>query len=101
MIKEFYFKKLIYYKSLINTWFKRDTVIFGPEIRPYQVLPLRARVELGAMAMTPPSNCFVSYHDTFWGVFYPSEEMMSVYVTVPVDQAVLGEWIFLEYFPCT
>ena len=26
-------------------------VLFTPQIRPYQVLPLRARVDLGAMAM--------------------------------------------------
>ena len=26
-------------------------VLFNPYIRPYQVLPLRARVDLGAMAM--------------------------------------------------
>ena len=50
-------------------------VLFNPLIGPYQVLPLRARVDLGAMAMkgvlripqssstpgTLPSDCLVSY----------------------------------------
>ncbi len=34
----------------ISTQFKCQTVLFDPQIGPYQVLPLRARVNLGAMA---------------------------------------------------
>ena len=42
--KQFYFKQfsLVYVASLF---------LFDPRIRPYQVLPLRVRVDLAAMAM--------------------------------------------------
>ena len=35
----------------ISTQFKYQTVLFDPYIGPYQVLPLRAKVDLGAMVM--------------------------------------------------
>ena len=71
-------------------------------IGPYQVLPLRARVDLGPMAMkgysafpkTPvllgPHDQIVKYHyqDTRWGVgSYLSAEKRSVYSTALVDWA--------------
>ena len=37
--------------SFVFTQFKCQTVLFDPQIGPYQVLPLRVRVNLGAMAM--------------------------------------------------
>ena len=43
MSKQFYFKQL----SLASV---HTLVLFDPYIGPYQVLPLRARVDLGAMA---------------------------------------------------
>ena len=44
MPKQFYFKQF-------NLAYIRSLVLFEPYIRPYQVLPLRARVDLGAIAM--------------------------------------------------
>ena len=35
----------------ISTQFKYQTILFNLMIWPYQVLPLRVRVDLGAMAM--------------------------------------------------
>ena len=81
MLKQFYFKQfsLAWVGSL---------VLFNVKIGPYQVLPLLARVDLGAKGMngfsafpkTTASNCIVSYQDTRWealplrrdtvGVFY-------------------------------
>ena len=63
------------------------------------MLPLRARVDLRAMAMKEytafpkapasleptPSDCLVSYPEHSLGESYPSSEMLSVYSTVPVD----------------
>ena len=54
-------------------------VLLKPEIGSYQVLPLRARVDLGAMAMkgfsafpkATASDCLVSYQDTRWGRVLP------------------------------
>ena len=37
--------------SFICTQFKCQTILFDQLIGPYQVLPLQARVDLGAMAM--------------------------------------------------
>ena len=71
--------------------------IFDPKIGPYQVLPLWARVDLGAMTMkrcssfgecgappnitgTSPSDCLLSYQDT-----HSSAEVQSVYSTALVD----------------
>ena len=44
MSKQFYFNQF-------NLVLVRSLVLFDPLIGPYQVLPLRARVDLGAMAM--------------------------------------------------
>ena len=62
MSKQFYFKQfsLAKVRSLMSkqSYFKQfglalvhSLVLFDPKIEPYQVLPLRARVDLGAMAM--------------------------------------------------
>ena len=68
-------------------------VLFNPSIGPYQVLPLRARVDLGAMAIegysafpkagTSPSDCLVSYPGHPLGGSYPFAEKQSVYSTAP------------------
>ena len=39
------------HQSFVYTQLNDQTVLFDPEIGPYQMLPLRARVNLGAMAM--------------------------------------------------
>ena len=44
MSKKFYIKQL-------SLAYVHSLVLFNPEIGPYQVLPLWARVELGVMAM--------------------------------------------------
>ena len=64
------------------------------------MLPLRARVDLGAIAIkgystfpkypasgTSPSDCFVSYPGQSLGGSYPSAEVLSVYSTAPADWA--------------
>ena len=77
-------------------------VLFKPEIGPYQVLPLRERVDLGAMAMKgcsvlpkgptllePHYQTFWSHiQDTHWAGSYPSAEEQSVYSTAPADWAI-------------
>ena len=62
------------------------------------MLPRRARVDLGAMAMkgyslfpritgTSPSDCLVSYPGhALVGGSYPSAEVQSVYSTAPADR---------------
>ena len=59
------------------------------------MLPLRARVDLGAMAMkgysafpkAPASDCLVSYSGHSLGESYPCAEKQSVYSTAPADWA--------------
>ena len=62
-------------------------------IGSYQVLPLRARVDLRAMAMkeyfTIPKDCLVSYPGHLWVEIYPSAETQSVYSAAPADWAIL------------
>ena len=57
----------------------------------YQVLPLRTRVDLRAIAIkgTPhfPSDCLVSYPGHLLGKSYPPAEMQSVYSTALADWA--------------
>ena len=68
------------------------------------MLPLQARVDLGAMAIkgysafpqnfsiagTSPSDCLVSYPEHSLGVgSYPSAEKQLVYSTAPADWAML------------
>ena len=88
------------------------TVLFQPiqlsintqfgSIWPYKVLPLRASVDLGAMAIkgvlhipqsssitgASPSDCLVSYPGYLLRESYPSAEMQSVYSTVPADWVI-------------
>ena len=68
-------------------------VLFNPSFGPYQVLPRRARVDLGAMtikgcsafikapALLEPQHQIVYGHieDTHWRGSYPSAEVQSVY----------------------
>ena len=81
----------------INTHFSS----IWPIDRLYQVLPHRARVDLGAMVNkgrsafpkapvlleASPSDCLVSYPGHSLERFYPSAEMQSVYFTAPADWA--------------
>ena len=48
MIKQFCFKQI---QVSISSQFKGQTILFDPKTGPYQVLPLSARVGLGAMTM--------------------------------------------------
>ena len=71
--------------------------LFDPKIGPYQVLPLRDRVNLGAMVMKgysvmPKSLALLQSHHqinaiswTPMGVSYSSVEKYSVYSTAPAD----------------
>ena len=55
------------------------------------MLPLRARVDLGVMAMKEysTSDCLVSYlGHSLVGGSYPSAEKQSVYSTAPADWAI-------------
>ena len=70
-------------------------VLFDPYIGPNQVLPFRARVDLGAMTMKGYSvfskapASLEPIQDTRWvGKFYPSAEKQSLYSTAPVDWAI-------------
>ena len=72
-------------------------VLFNPYIGLYQVLPRRARLDLGSMAMKgcsafPKAPASLETHhqivychiqDTYWWVSYPSAEVQSVYFTAP------------------
>ena len=76
-------------------------VLFNPQIGSYQVLPFRAWMDLGAMAMKgcsefpkapaslEPHYQIVECHmsDTRRGGSYLSTEKQSVYSTVPADWA--------------
>ena len=95
------FQTIQFSMSFIYTQFKYKTTLFDLQIEPNQVLPLQARVDLGAMAIkgyrqspsitgASPSDCLVSYpgHSLVgWGSF-PSAEMKSVYSIAPADWAI-------------
>ena len=84
---------------------KYQTVLFDPQIRPYQVLPPQARVDQRAMAIklyvmssqsasitgASPSDYLMLYpgQSFGWGS-YSTAEMQSVYSTAPGDWAGLG-----------
>ena len=66
MIKQFYFKQ--FDLAFVCSQFKCQTVLFDPHIGLYQVLPLGARVDLGAMAMKeycafPKAPALLEPHD--------------------------------------
>ena len=84
-------------------------VLFNPKIGPYQVLPNRARVDLGAMEMKgcsifPKASALLGprhqtvlcvIQDTHWGLT-PSAEAQSVYSTAPADWASFGmNWLHI------
>ena len=91
-------------KSFVYTQFKCQTVLFDLFIGPIQMLPLRAIMDLGAMAMKrystlskapallEPRYQFVLCHTQdshcWWG-FYSSAEMRSMYSTAPADWTTL------------
>ena len=76
-------------------------ILFNPKIGPHQVLPHRARVDLGAMAMRGHSVFLkapaywnltirlfsVIFQDIHCEGSYPSAELQSVYSTAPADWA--------------
>ena len=81
---------------------EHSLVLFDPSIGPYQILSLRARVDLGVMvvsgystfpkaaAQLEPNHQIVSCHfpDTRWReVSHPSAEKQSVYSTDLGDSA--------------
>ena len=68
-------------------------VLFNPCIEPYQVLPLRARVDLGAKAIKgySASDCLVSYRRTLVAGFLPlCREAVSVFYS----PSRLGKTVF-------
>ena len=84
-------------------------------VAPYEVLSLRARVDLGAMAMKrysafPKSHhyrnvtirCLMSYQETLWGGVLPYCREVYIYICLcvcvctKVVQKVLN-WIFLSW----
>ena len=90
------------HKSFICTQFKCQTVLFDPKIGPYQVLPLWACVDLGAMVMkgyaTFPKapallgvtiRWFNVISRTLIGDLTPHVKTQSVYSTAPADWAEL------------
>ena len=90
-------------KSFVCTKFKCQIVLFDPKIEPYQVLPLKVRVDLGVMEMKGYSTFTkypallkphhqivqVSYSGHSLGEFYPSVEMQPAYSTAPANWASL------------
>ena len=113
MSKHFYKQFCLTYKTILF-----QTIQFSLS-NPYQVLPFRARANLGAMVMKgysafpkapvllePHHQIVLCHnHDTRWGgVSYPYVEKQSVYSTVqPTRQGFFLLWkkIFrsiLEYF---
>ena len=73
-----------------------------PIDRTHQVLPLRAKVDLGAMEMkgdstfpkVSPSDFLVPYLGHSLRKSYPSAEMQSVYSANPADWAI--DWIYIR-----
>ena len=67
-------------------------MLFDPQIGPYQVLPLRARVNLGLIAMNgysafskAPALLKPHHQNVSLGKYYPSAEMESVYSATPAN----------------
>ena len=98
MTKQFYFKQFKFVYVICFSGFRCQTVLFNPLIGRCQVLPLRARVDMGAMAMKEYSAfskalVLLEPHyqivlDTHGRGSYPSTEKQSAYSTAPADRAV-------------
>ena len=96
ILKTFLFQA-IQFTQTIHFSISMLLVLFNPLIWPYQVLPLRTRVELEAMAMKgysafPKAPALLKPHHHIWtlvigGGSYPSAEVQSVYSTAPADWA--------------
>ena len=84
MVKRFNFLNLTYHKLIVCRQFQCQIVLFDPYVGPYQVLPLRSRVNLGAMTMKgystfPKAERLKTHHqivqcqiqDTLWGSLTP------------------------------
>ena len=93
MSKQFYFKQ--FSLALVHS-----LVLFNPKVGPYQLLPLRTRLDLGMMAINeypvfPKALVLLKPHHQIFGVIpstlvgesYPSLEMQSVYSAAPADGA--------------
>ena len=112
MLKQFHFKQFslawVMFRCQKQFYFKQFSlalvcrlVLFNPLIRPFQVLPLRARVNLEAMAIkvTPHSPklkyywnltiILLSYPGNSLGESYPSAEMQSVYFAAPAEWVII------------
>ena len=70
------------YKSFVCTRFKCQTVLFDLQIGPYQMLPLRARVDMAAKGYSSfpkapalLSDCLASYAGHSLEESYSSAEM--------------------------
>ena len=91
MIKQLYFNSILH-KSFVCTHFKCQTVLFNSQIEPNQVLPLRAKVIQGVMAMKgysafPKALVLPETDHEMWRVSYSSAEKQTVYSTIPADWA--------------
>ena len=83
----------------VCTQFKCQIGLFGPWLGHFQVLPFRARVDQGAMAMKrhsafPNAPALLELHHqvvlchiqhTCWGCSYPSTEMLLMYSSATAD----------------
>ena len=77
-------------------------LLFNLSIRPYQVLPPRARGDLGAMAIkensaflkAPSATFSVISRTLLGGESYPKAEIRSVYSTNPTDCVPISEMDF-------
>ena len=97
MFKQFYFKQ---FNLACHLLARSQTVLFDPQIRPYQMLPLRVKMDLGAMAMKgysifpkcprllPHYQIVLCHIRTLVEGSYPSAGMQSVYSKAPADWAV-------------
>ena len=97
---------IIFITCQLSQSLRNNFVLFDPYRGPYQLLPLKARVDLGAMAIkgNPHSPkpywnltirlfCVIPGHSL--GESYPSAEKQSVYSTAPPDWAMI---IMIKHF---
>ena len=88
--------------SCVSTQFKCQTVLFDPQIGPYQVLPLgvsepgsNGHEEVLHIPQSLTIRLFnvISWTHVVGGESYPSPEVQSAYLTAPADWAKTC-WIF-------